>query len=230
MEQTILDTSYLKLISHVNRIYRKKISYNMLEDILIKYLWSAIGLIACSIPILYPRFAGSLAQKSQRVEDYTEGFIRDKRLMLSLADAGGRLLYSYKDLAELAGYASRVCNMLEVFGELVQNKFSKVMVSRDYKLSETFGLRNVGGLDWIQVQDAPVVSPSGELLVQRLNFEVKQGQHLLITGPNGVGKSSIMRVLSGIWPLFRKFMVVEMMGKGERISYNLSSWKCQGTW
>lgn len=36
----------------------------------------------------------------------------NRRLLLSLADAGGRLMYSGKDLAELSGYTSRVYSLL----------------------------------------------------------------------------------------------------------------------
>lgn len=40
------------------------------------------------------------------------GYVSNRRLLLSLADAGGRLMYSGKDLAELAGYTSRVYVLL----------------------------------------------------------------------------------------------------------------------
>lgn len=36
-----------------------------------------------------------------------------------------------------------------------------------------------------------------------LNFEVKQGQNVMVTGPNGAGKSSLFRVIGELWPLHR---------------------------
>ena len=62
------------------------------------------------------------------------------RLMISLADAGGRIMYSYKELSELAGYTSRVYNLIRVLQDLSLDKYLK-MGPEDSE----FSLENIHG-------------------------------------------------------------------------------------
>jgi putative ATP-binding cassette transporter len=42
--------------------------------------------------------------------------------------------------------------------------------------------------------------PNGKLLRKGLNFDVAAGQALLISGPTGTGKSTVLRAIAGLWP------------------------------
>ena len=45
------------------------------------------------------------------------------------SDAFGRVLYSYKDLSELAGYTARVSLLLDTMSDVRKGKFDKALVS-----------------------------------------------------------------------------------------------------
>lgn len=53
----------------------------------------------------------------------------NRRLLLSSSDAFGRVMYSYKDLSELAGYTARVSTLLETMEDIKKGKFEKTLVA-----------------------------------------------------------------------------------------------------
>ena len=218
LEKGILDRCFVRLVHHTNHIYQIKIAYNMFEDFVLKYSWSAFGFLITSLPIFVPSWGGldgteeltgAFIHVSTRQRNRMRNFITNKRLMLSLADAGGRMMYSIKDLAELAGYTSRVYSLVSTLHRVYANAYYPPRGNPPilYSLADVQGTI-YQGFEGLRLENVPVVAPAakgrgGEELIESLDVTIRAGNHVLISGPNGVGKSAVARIVAGLWPTFR---------------------------
>ncbi|XP_070115347.1 ATP-binding cassette sub-family D member 2-like isoform X2 [Equus caballus] len=190
VEMKQLQKSYKALADQMNLILSKRLWCIMIEQFLMKYVWSSSGLIMVAVPIITATgFAdGDLEDgpKQAMVSERTEAFTTARTLLASGADAIERIMSSYKEITELAGYTARVYNMFWVFDEVKRGIYKRTAVMQESEnhsknganielsLSDTLEIKGeVIDVDHgIICENVPIHTPTGEVVASRLNFKL----------------------------------------------------------
>ena len=117
------------------------------------------------------------------------GLIQSLQAFNRVQDSLSFLVNSYTNIAQWQAVAQR----LTTFANHISEAEDKA--ERENRLA--FRQQSENSID---VRQVSIRTPRGELLLAGITENLKHGSHYLIKGPSGIGKSTFIRTIAGIWP------------------------------
>ena len=208
-EHRYLNKKLKKLLTVLRKDANLRFYMGIIDSILIKYGAFTLGLSLVSIPVFGSDSHAYITRTGGNPTKIIKDYESNSGLLVNFAKAIGTISISYKKVQELAGACQRVSLLLDVSQDLQEKKQYQrhLLDNKDLLLNNITNMNQLNnGKVWtldnaIKMDAVPVIQPNGESLIHDITFRINQGQNTIISGSNGTGKTALVRVLSGLWPL-----------------------------
>ena len=166
------------------------------SDTLDGYVLRHLGILSAFTAML-PAVVGAAPSTGL---DPTEYFLTSLHLLVNVGMACKDLVLAHKTAATASAHAKRVQTLLSMLHgqQIAPGTISTHQAVAQYpRLVRSLGESNTAVLQLANVLIAP---PGTDAIVAPITFAMPRAGRVLASGPNGCGKSSLLRVILGVWP------------------------------
>ncbi|KAG8448932.1 hypothetical protein GDO86_015847 [Hymenochirus boettgeri] len=155
-----------------------------------------LGGILSYMIIAVPIFTGMWADLSPA--ELSELISKNAFVSIYLISCFSKIIDLSSSLCDVAGYTHRIAELEEVMLEISHNYDKDQLEPQETNSALEEKSRSDDPV--IVLDNVTITTPGSEcILVRELNLQVGERSNILITGDSGSGKSSILRVLAGLW-------------------------------
>jgi ATP-binding cassette, subfamily D (ALD), member 3 len=127
-EKARIHDKFTELINHTKFVLHKRFLMGIFDSMLVKYGAVMVGYTVVGLPVFGPGREAYLKSVGNDPTKITKDYVRNSSLLINLAKAIGRIVVSYKDVQNLAGYTSLIHELDEVLHDLEAGKFRRTQV------------------------------------------------------------------------------------------------------
>ena len=124
--------SFKKLMKHKNKTIYQKFFMGIFDSILVKYGAFVFGYVIVGLPIFGPRSAEYLKRINGDESIIVRDYVKNTGMLINLAKAIGKLIISYKEVQNLAGFTSLVTEIDVALNDMEKGKFVRTIVNDEF--------------------------------------------------------------------------------------------------
>uniref|UniRef100_A0A2K6D6J7 Lysosomal cobalamin transporter ABCD4 n=1 Tax=Macaca nemestrina TaxID=9545 RepID=A0A2K6D6J7_MACNE len=195
-------------VEHMRTDRRLQILLQTQRELMSKELWLYIGIntfdylgsILSYVVIAIPIFSGVYGDLSPA--ELSTLVSKNAFVCIYLISCFTQLIDLSTTLSDVAGYTHRIGQLRETLLDMsLKSQDCEILGESEWGLDKASGWPAAEPADTaFLLERVSISAPSSDKpLIKDLSLKISEGQSLLITGNTGTGKTSLLRVLGGLW-------------------------------